>query len=444
MELSLGFVIEIVSNLFQAFYFVGFLYLFFEKKSSKLFNIISYCAATLLYFMVNNYYTYHELTFNHSDAVFGIIILMTYSLICLKGKVILRIIMPIVDMLISAVTAFSALYLFNLFGKRPIEEALTFSNAYRYLFLIVVHATTLFVYLLVLRISKKRIRINSIYEIIAFIVVPIVSLIGVYSVMIAYEHTNLDSSILMYVLIIMTVLIINTIVFWIIVDKISKDNNIKTELLLSNQREEMYKASVLKTSEQLNKTSKIKHDMKNQLDAIHRLIENGQYENALQLCDAVNVDVANVHTPISTENPTLNAILNVEINKAIETNVAFTYNISDSLSFVSSSDIVSIIGNLCDNAIEYLTNNDLITKRIILDIFARKDYFFISCKNTIGSSVLATNSELESTKKDDTELHGKGIAILKDIVKKYHGEIRISEENELFSVIVVLRNKQSE
>lgn len=440
MELSLGFVIEIVNNLFQAFYLVGFLYLFFEKKSSKLFNIISYCTTTLLLFMISNYYTYHELTFSHSDVVFFIIVLILYSLICLKGKILLRIIMPLVDFLITTVCNYAVFGLFSLSGKRPFVEALTFSNAYRYLFMIVGHATTLFVCWLVLRFSKKRIRINSAYEAIVFIVVPITSLAGVISVIITYEHTDFDPSILTYVLIIMAVLVINTVVFWIIVDKISKDNNIKTELLLSNQREEMYKASVLQTSEQLNKTSKIKHDMKNQLDAIHRLIKNEQYENALQLCDAVNVDVANVHTTISTDNPTLNAILNVEINKAIEANVSFTYDISDSLSFVSSSDIVSIIGNLCDNAIEYLTNNDLNTKRIFLDIFVRNDYHFITCKNTIGSSVLETNPELESTKKDDTEIHGKGIAILKDIVKKYQGEIGISEENELFNVIIMIRD----
>ena len=190
MELSLGFVIEIVNNLFQAFYLVGFLYLFFEKKNSEIFNIISYCTATLMLFMLSNYYTYHELTFNHSDVVFGIAILLIYSLICFKGKVIIRIIMPIVDMLISAICSLIVFHLFSLFGKRPFVEALTFSNAYRYLFMVVLHATTLFVYWLVLRVSKKEIRINNIYEIVVFIVVPIVSLIGVYSVMIAYEHTD--------------------------------------------------------------------------------------------------------------------------------------------------------------------------------------------------------------------------------------------------------------
>ena len=44
--------------------------------------------------------------------------------------------------------------------------------------------------------------------------------------MIAFEHMDFDPSILPYVLIIMFVLIINTVVFWIIVDKISKDLNV--------------------------------------------------------------------------------------------------------------------------------------------------------------------------------------------------------------------------
>lgn len=438
MELSIGFVIEIASNLFQAIYLVGFLYLFFDKKSSKLFNIISYCAATLLYFMLNNYYTYHELTFNHSDAVFGIIILMIYSLICLKGNVVLRIIMPIVDMLISAVTAFSVLYLFNMFGKRPIVEALTASSAYRYLFLIVAHATTLLVYWLVLRISKKKIKINSIYEIVVFIVVPIVSLVGVYSVMIAYEHTDLDPSILPYVLIIMFVLIINTVVFWIIVDKISKDNNIKTELLLSNQREEMYKTSVLEANEQINKISQVKHDMKNGLKSIQELIQSGQYEEAARLCSEESDTLSRVYTPVSTSNPTLNAIMNVELDKAYAAGIDFSYNISDPLAELTASEIVSVIGNLCDNAVEYLSTSELIQKKMSLEISAKKGYRIIKCRNTISGSVLESNPSLTTTK-SDKGTHGKGLNILREIAEKYNGELNVNEDNGMLEISLILQ-----
>ena len=438
MELSLGVVIEIANNLFQAFYLVGFLYLFFEKKGGKLFNIISYCAATLLYFLLNNYYTYHELTFNHSDAVFGIVILMMYSLICLRGKVILRIIMPIIEMLISAVCSFILVYLFNLFGKRPIVEALTFSNAYRYLFLIVVHATTLFAYWLVIKLSKKKIRINSVYEIVVFIVVPIVSLVGVYSVMIAYEYTDFDPNILMYVLIIMVVLIINTVVFWIIIDKISKDNNIKTELLLSNQREEMYKTSVLEANDQINKISQVKHDMKNGLKSIQELIQSGQVEEAARLCSEESDTLSRVYTPVSTSNPTLNAIMNVELDKAYAAGIDFTYNISDPLENLSASDTVSIIGNLCDNAIEYLSESEQSQKKMALEITAKKDYRIIKCRNAIRGSVLESNPTLTTTK-DDSSLHGKGMTILNEIAAKYKGELNVNEDNGTIEISLVLQ-----
>lgn len=438
MELSLGVVIEIASNLLQAIYLVGFLFLFFENSRSRLFNIISYCIATLLYLMLNNYYTYHELTFNHSDSVFGIIILMIYSLICLKGNVILRIIMPIIDMLIDAMCGFGVFYLFSLFSKSPFVEALTFSNAYRYLFLIVVHATRLFVYWLVLRISKKRIRLNSIYEIVTFIVVPIVSLAAVYSVMIAYERTNLDSNILMYVLIIMIVLIINTVVFWIIVDKISKDNNIKTELLLSNQREEMYKTSVLEANDQIEKTSQIKHDMKNGLKSIQELIQSGQYEEAARLCSDESEMLSRVYTPVSTSNPTLNAIMNVELDKAYAAGIDFTYNISDTLAELTASEIVSIIGNLCDNAVEYLNTAEQVQKKMSLEISAKKGYKIIKCRNAITCSVLDENPSL-STTKGDKGMHGKGLNILREIAAKYNGELTVNENDGMIEISLILR-----
>lgn len=438
MDISLDLVIEVVNNLFQAFYLVGFLYLFFEKKSSKLFNIISYCIATFLLFMISNYYTYHELTFNHSDVVFFIIILILYSLICLKGKLILRIIMPLVDFLITTVCNYAVFGLFSLFGKRPFVEALTFSSAYRYLFMIVGHATTLFVYWLVLRFSKKKIRISSAYEMIVFIVVPITSLSGIISVMIAYEHTNFDPSILPYVLIIMFVLIINTVVFWIIVDKISKDNNIKTELLLSNQREEMYQKSVLEANDQINKMSQIKHDMKNGLKSIQELIQSGQYEEAALLCSDESETLSRVYTPVSTSNPTLNAIMNVELDKAYAAGIDFTYNISDSLENLPASDTVSIIGNLCDNAIEYLSESEQSQKKMALEISAKKGYRIIKCRNAIRGSVLESNPTLTTTK-DDISLHGKGMIILKELAAKYKGELNVSEDSGTIEISLVLQ-----
>ena len=443
MEITAGIVIEIVNNLIQASYLVGFLYLFFDKKGSKTFKIISYCAATLLIFMMSNYYTYHELTFSHSDAVFGIAILMVYSLICLKGKIILRIIMPVVDMLISAICSYTTFNLFSLLGKRPFVEALTFSNVYRYMFVVVCHISTIFVFWLVLRISKKRITINSVYEVVAFIIIPIVSLVGVYSVMIAYEHSDFDPNILWYILTIVVVLIVNTVVFWIIVDKISKNNSIKTDLLLSEQREELYKASVLSSSEQLDRMSKIKHDIKNDLNSIGQLIEEGRVDEAAAFCRDRSESIARIDTPVNTDNPTLNAILNVEINKARAQDIDFVYTVTDSLGFMTASDIVSVIGNLCDNAIEYLGGIEPKMRKMSLNITVKNGYRFISCRNSVSGSVLADNPQMTTTK-DDRSLHGKGVAILKDMAEKYHGSLSYREDEGMLEATLIVREGEAD
>ena len=73
-----------------------------------------------------------------------------------------------------------------------------------------------------------------------------------------------------------------------------------------------------------------------------------------------------------------------------------------------------------------------------LTVSLYKDYYYITCKNTIISPVLKDNPQMNTTK-DDITLHGKGMKILKDIAKKYNGEILLKEYKEELSVSVIIR-----
>ena len=105
---------------------------------------------------------------------------------------------------------------------------------------------------------------------------------------------------------------------------------------------------------------------------------------------------------------------------------------------MEDSDIVSIIGNMCDNAIEYLSEIEQDERNINLTISVYKDYYYITCNNTITSSVLMNNPEMNTTKNDVT-LHGKGIQILRDVAEKYNGQILLKEYAEEISVSVIIR-----
>ena len=437
--MTLGLVVEIAVNLVQQLLFIGFLYLFFDKSENRVKNISAFFVAVLILFTMANYFTFNEMTFNHMDAVITIVIMLGYSVFFLKGELYLRIIMPLVSFGLNMLIAFAAIFLMSSITGKTMEESVAFSTAFRYIYLVVVEATYIFILWLILRIRKKNITLSNRYDIFAFIVIPVLCMLAMYTDVFIYQIVNFDSHILLLIVINLIVLVIVSIMVWFLLIKISNDNEIKTELLLSNQREEMYKTSVISTNEQIEKLSQIRHDIKNNALAVSTLIKEGEYQKAKTICDSIAKSTSS-YTPVHCQNPVLNAILNVEIDKATSYNIDFIYNISDTLSFMDDADVVSIIGNLCDNAIEYLSTVPTESRKMDLNISVYRDFSYINCNNTITSSVLEHNPRL-NTSKDDNLLHGKGIKILRSVAERYNGEVIVKEEQNEFSVSVIIHNQ---
>lgn len=253
-----------------------------------------------------------------------------------------------------------------------------------------------------------------------------------------FNTISLCSTIIVFLLLICLSIIVVSVIMWVLIKRISKDNEIKNKLLLSEQREQLYEENLLQTNRQIEKISKIKHDMKNNLMCIEKLISAGRTKEARSLCSDVLGDLSSVYIPINTENPLLNAIINVELEKAVSNGISFKMKINDDLKALRhTSDVVSIIGNLCDNAIEYLVNVPDNDRKMYLEVSVENTYYIITCKNRIISSVLGENPLLQS-QKDDSDFHGKGTEIIREISKKYDGDVRIYEEDDFFCSSVIL------
>ena len=439
MTITVGLVVEIAFNLIQQLMFIGFLYLFFDKGENKIKNFLAFWISVLLLFTMANYFTFNEMTLNHLDSIITIVVMLVYSIFFLKGELYLRIIIPIIAFGLNMLISYLNLFVMSTFGDVPFVEAITFTSSFRYMYVIITDLLYLIVLLIILRIGKRNIQVVSKAEIIAFIIVAAALYAGSLSTMIFYKQLINNEELTPYIIIVLVSLFVSAGVFWFLLLKISKDNQVKTDLLLSRQREEMYRESVISSGEQIRLVSEIKHDMKNNLSSIYSLIDNGQYDDAKRLCLDCSDSIAKVYTPINTDNPTLNAILNVEIEKARQNDISFSYTITDSLSFVSSTDVVSIIGNLCDNAIEYLSSVDKSQRKMSLEITVRSDYRIIMCRNIILSSVLSVNPDMKTTKNDEA-LHGKGLSILRSIAEKYNGSLGYQEDDDSFEVTLVIKD----
>ncbi len=439
MELA----IELFTNLFQSVMFVGFLYLFFDKPEGKLKRLTPFVVAVILMFIDSSALTlfgsYFGTDWYYLDSVIAIAILMIYALFFLDGKWYLRIIMPIVDFGINAVVSYTFSYFVSFVTKTPLELAFSASTTFRYICLVVVNLTTLLFLWLILRFGSKNIKLSSGSEVMAFTVIPVLCIIVMYCNFFAYQLSDFNSTILPYLLAICFVMVGIAVVVCVMLNRISKANEMKTDYLLTAQREKLYQESIMASNEQIEKISRIKHETKNKMSSIKKLILEENINEAVTLCDVTLENLKSTYTPIHTTNPVLNAIVNVELEKATSSNIDFSVNIADALSKLQSSDTISLVGNLCDNAIEYLTTQPKDKREMKLHIRSHLDYYIITCSNKISSSILEKNPELSTTKKDKDN-HGKGLSVLKDIAKANDGNITYSEEDGYFCVTIVLKS----
>lgn len=88
------------------------------------------------------------------------------------------------------------------------------------------------------------------------LVIPVMSVLIIYSCVYISILTELNPEIvglLTFICLSMTAIAVIT---WFMMTKISKSNEIKTKLLLTEQREQLYKEDILHTNEQIENMSK--------------------------------------------------------------------------------------------------------------------------------------------------------------------------------------------
>lgn len=104
-----------------------------------------------------------------------------------------------------------------------------------------------------------------------------------------------------------------------------------------------------------------------------------------------------------------------------------TYDLSN-LPF-DASDIVVLLSNLLDNAIEACQQYDKGDKAIHVMAVAQQD-FFVSVRNT-SEPVVIINGSIPTTK-PEPQMHGFGLANIRLILEKYSGEYTMFYENGWF------------
>ena len=179
------------------------------------------------------------------------------------------------------------------------------------------------------------------------------------------------------------------------------------------------------------------HDTKNHLQAIRNMTED---ENIIEYLERLTADLNKYSRQASSGNHNLDVIINKYITECEIKGVEFTYDVRlSNLSGIQMFDLVSILGNLLDNALEAAEKST--GKSIHLQTDHRNTYDVIIVTNSCDTKPVTQGNVLKSNKANKKQ-HGLGIKSIKSALKNYNGDYNweYDEVNkEFISTVMILR-----
>lgn len=180
------------------------------------------------------------------------------------------------------------------------------------------------------------------------------------------------------------------------------------------------------------------HDAKKHLSAIQELNNNPQIDKYIvEMTNRLKTHSNTCHSG----NHTLDILINKYDTECKIKNIDFSFDTKlANLNTVDDYDLVSIISNLLDNAIESASNSS--AKFITLETNKVNTYDSLIITNSCDTAPDSVNNELRTTKKNK-RIHGIGIKSVLKTLKKYEGDLEweYNDNSKEFITTVIFLNK---
>ncbi len=432
---SINIIFELLVNLFQGIMFVTFCYKFLSTTENKMKNKIAYCTAVVLMFLSITLINYFYLTFAYIETIVFFAIMIPYCVIFFKDKLYIRLLTPLSLNVLYSVLSFGLNYFFSAFINCDYNYLMTESTTYRYIYVCLSNLIFVVILYLIYHLFKEYFHMMRLRDVFLSLVMPIAGIIVATLTFLVSSNASIPNSNRIILGFVSLIIISFTFLNFYMIKNISNNYALQKENLVANKEKEIYRLEIANSERYIQEVSTIKHNIKNQLLCIESLIDEQNYTQAKQICNNINDNIKiNTHM-YKTGNIYLDAILNVVYGKAAENKINLTVQCNTNLKFISCDDLLVLIGNLVDNAIEALCDEQI--KELKIDILQKGTYAILNIQNYSSKSVLKTNPNL-LTNKIDVKNHGYGLNSVKRIVKKYGGNIAFYEESNYFYVNIMM------
>lgn len=214
--------------------------------------------------------------------------------------------------------------------------------------------------------------------------------------------------------------------------------HLEAQMVLLHQKEELEQLHV--SQKNYENLQMLRHEVKNQYGYMQMMLREKQYDKLEKFFGECEDRVLETLPIVDCGNYVVNAILNMEGNKAryygcrIEHKIAVPPRLP-----VADSDLCSVLTNLIDNAIEACGRAALPPEACAIGVEVRQQNrsLFIRVTNPLGGISAGQALALQTSKKDAAP-HGYGTKIVKRIAEKYCGCVHYSTQGNTFIADVLL------
>lgn len=219
-------------------------------------------------------------------------------------------------------------------------------------------------------------------------------------------------------------------------------------IFLLNQKKQTLEVDSLKSKmekkyyDKLEKVSKEQtyymHDLKHYLKTIGTLAVQEQNSEIQSVIKSMQIKIEEIEEEFFCKHKILNTILCEKKNEAKSIGIIFKAYIEPhiNLDFIQDIDIITIMGNLIENAIESAKK----TQKGFIDINifdTQKGHFLIiKVENSFSGAIQKRGADLMTTK-ENVSKHGMGVNNIRKSIEKYGAFLQMDFEEHIFVSTIV-------
>ena len=231
--------------------------------------------------------------------------------------------------------------------------------------------------------------------------------------------------------------VVNIIAFYLY-DSLAENYIKKSKLALLQKENELYSRQCEIMQSSTEDLQAFRHDMSNQLIILNHLLEEGKDEEARRQLDQLSHFIKGKVIYSTSGNTIIDGLVNYKLQSVASENIKVETEIvvPEQLN-IDIADLVTLLGNLLDNALEALKKVDREQRILTIKIMFSQERLIGRITNTYCGEIYLRDDKILTSKKEKQK-HGYGLSNVEKIIKKYNGYMEIDHANGEFRVDFII------